>query len=67
MGCLCRQPVGEPTRCSARRILWWATIIVAHRNGMKLLPSELIGVISRSNRFAHRCFGLSSVSHSFGN
>ena len=49
MGCLCRQSVGEPTRCSACRILWWATITVAHMNGMTLLPSELIGVISRSS------------------
>jgi hypothetical protein len=30
-------------------MLWWTTITVAHRNGMKLLPSELIGVISRSS------------------
>ena len=49
MGCLGKQPIGEPTRYSARRSMWWAAITIAHRNGMKVLQSEVIDVISRSS------------------
>ena len=43
------QLVDEPTRYSARRSVWCAAITIAHRNGMKVLPSEVIDVISRNS------------------